>query len=482
MAIVAATAVVPAASAQTAPITDEKEVTFTCLGVDAGNSVVSPTTFTATFPEEVAPGEIFTVSVQPGQMRNNTRVINRLTLDYALPANAAILDLKLGGGDAGLGGAARSAVRVNSQTKLSDPNGTVARIWGGASARFGTSPSINSTGGTTVAQNTNFRLPKLDITLRAPAQPGAAMTIGLPGANEEHAGDGTAASTDLQWVRSSSPWGPAQCSSGPEAATLTTTTVGDLDPVLLPSTTTLTSSVNKLGPSQPTTFTAKVTTQYGALAQLPQGRVEFRDADTDEVLGTAAPNASGAATLDYTFPAIAPGQPDQARHVLALYTGVDRDVAASTSAPITVTNTAEPTVFNNIRFDSFRAQLGQETAADVAVSVTTNVNKPSGPIPDQAKVQLFRDGVPFGDPVALPTGNELVWNDVVERQPRTTTHRYHAEFASFTDGYQQWGAAVSPDVTVTVTGSDPSLDPPITGGGDTGSLGSLAGLSSGFGS
>lgn len=480
MAIAAATAVVPAANAQTTPITEEKEVTFTCTGVDAGNSVVSPNSFTVAYPEAVAPGEIFTVSVQPGQMRNNTRVINRLTLDYALPTNGTILGLSLAGGDSGLGGAARSVVRVNSQTKVTDPSGTVARIWGGASARYGTSASINSTGGTTVAQNTNFRLPKLNITMRAPSQPGATMSIGLPGANEEHTGDGTAASTDLQWVRSSSPWGPAQCSSGPEAAALTTTVVDDLEPVLLPSTTTLTSSVSRLGPGQPTTFTAQVGTQYGAVASLPQGQVKFLDADNN-VLGTATPNASGVATLNYTFPPIAQGQPDQVRNVVAQYTGVERDVAPSTSTPVTVTNTADITAFNTLQFGPVRAKLGDETTSDVAVAFTANLTKPAGPYPAQATVQLYRDGEPVGEPVALPAGNEIVLNDVVARSARTATHRYHAEFKGFTAGYQQWSDATSGEVSVVVTGSNPSLDPPITGGG-TGSLGALEGLTSGFGS
>jgi len=308
------------------------------------------------------------------------------------------------------------------------------------------------------------------------------VSNGLPGADETHTGDGPAASTDLQWVRSSSPWGPAQCSSDALAAALTTTVVGDLAPVLLPSTTTLASSLTKLGPGQPTTFTAQVTTQYGALPQLPQGQVTFRDADTDEVLGTVTPNAAGVATLNHTFDPIAPGQPDQDRHVVAEYAGVAGDVATSASSTVTVTNTAEATVFNEIKFGAFRAKLGVETSDDVPVSVVATINKPAGPVPDRAKVQLYRDGVPLGEPVTLPVGNELVWNDVVARAPRTTTHRYHAEFAAFTDGYQRWAAASSPDVVVTVTGSDPSLDPPITGGGATGSLASRGGPSPGFGS
>ena len=281
-------------------------------------------------------------------------------------------------------------------------------------------PPLPATGGISVAANTDFRLPKLDVVLRAPAQVGAAVTIGLPGANEAHTGTtGTAASTDLQYLRVS-PSNPVQCSSGAEASALTTTTVGNLAPALLPSTTTLEGGQRTLGPNQPTQFTAKVTAEYGTAA-VPQGKVVFRDVESNEILGSVNPGADGVAKLDHTFAPVASGQPDQTRQVVAQYAGVDGDIAASTSAPVTVTNTSAPTVFRELGFD-VRAQLGVETAQDVPVTINATIVRPAGSVnPSQAMVQLYRGDTPVGAPVALPDGNQMTWTDTVIRQPRTTT-------------------------------------------------------------
>ena len=113
IAIATVTAVAPTAGAAER-VSAERQVTFTCLGTGSELSTVSPNAFEVTYPEEVAPGEIFTVSVQPGAMRNNARAVNRMTFDYALPTNATILGLNLAGNATGLSGVAPSVVRVKS--------------------------------------------------------------------------------------------------------------------------------------------------------------------------------------------------------------------------------------------------------------------------------------------------------------------------------------------------------------------------------
>lgn len=482
LAIATVITVAPTAGADTPRTTADREVSFTCLGTDAANTVISPNTFTVTYPEVVAPGEIFTVSVQSGQMRNNARTINRMTFDYALPTNAAILGVALAGGQSGLGGVAPSVVRVDRTAKTTNANGTVARIWGGVSARFGSSNSTSSaSGGINVPANTDFRLPKVDILLRAPAEVGALVTVGLPGADVTPTGTtGTAASTDLQYARASST-ALAQCNSGSEAAALATTTVGDLPPALLPSSTVLNGGDRTLGPDQPTQFSAKVTAEHGTAA-IPQGQVEFRDEGSNDLLGTVSPAADGTAKLDYTFPAIEQGQPDQVRRVVARYLGVTGDVAPSSSDAIVVTNTSAPTVFHEVGF-GLVAQLGAETPDAVPVTITASITRPAGTAnPDQAMVQLYRGATPVGEPVALPAGAQMSWTDTIERQPRTTTERYRAEFvAPVTIGYQKWTSAAPQPVAVIVRGSDPSLDPPIIGG-DSGSLSMFGSLGNVFGS
>ena len=74
-----------------------------------------------------------------------------------------------------------------------------------------------------------------------------------------------------------------------------------------------------------------------------RGQVTFRDTTTDEVLGTATPNASGVATLEHSFEALEPGAPDETRQIVAEFSGVERDLAESASAPVTITLTAGAT-------------------------------------------------------------------------------------------------------------------------------------------
>ena len=482
MAAGTAIAVAPAAAAQ---VTDaERTVTFECRGDRNGNTVFDTgasrtSTFEVSYPEEVAPGEFFSVTVQPGQMRNNTNQLYRVNFDYALPTNAEIVGMNLSGGQ-GLSGTAPSVVRVTADNKTTNDNGSVARIWGGNSARWGTSSSTSGTGGLQVGQNTDFRLPQLEIVMRAPATVGETMSIGLPGANLS---GWSAASADMQWIRDDPGFFSGndanECTSNASGAELTTTTVGDLDPVLLDTTTTVSSSLDVLGNTQPTTLTAQVGTQYGALAQMTEGEVTFRDVTADEVLGTATPNANGVATLEHSFDALEPGSPDETRQIVAEFSGVDGDLTGSTSEPTTITLTEGATVFYDTTL-TLSALLGEEDETIVPVTVRANINRPSGvSFPEDMLVQLYRGDTPIGEPRPLPAGNQMEWTDSIERLPQTRTQSYRLEASPFVDGYEQYNITSGARVTVTVNGTNPSLDPPIVPGG--GSLGALTGSLS-FGS
>ena len=60
----------------------------------------------------------------------------------------------------------------------------------------------------------------------------------------------------------------------------------------------------------------------------------------------------------------------------------------------------------------------------------------------------------------------MTWTDTVIRQPRTTTQRYRVELvAPVVVDYVKWTSTAPQPVSVIVRGTDPSLDPPITGGG-----------------
>ena len=110
------------------------------------------------------------------------------------------------------------------------------------------------------------------------------------------------------------------------------------------------------------------------------------------------------------------------------------------------------------------------------MTINATIVRPAGSVnPSQAMVQLYRGDTPVGAPVALPDGNQMTWTDTVIRQPRTTTQRYRVELvAPVVVDYVKWTSTAPQPVSVIVRGTDPSLDPPITGGGN-GSLGNIFG-------
>ena len=236
IAIATVTAVAPTAGAAER-VSAERQVTFTCLGTGSELSTVSPNAFEVTYPEEVAPGEIFTVSVcNRGAMRNNARAVNRMTFDYALPTNATHLgpepgrkcdwSLRCGA----LGGTSQSAGQDHQCHRYGGTD--LGRRVGALRHQH---LHYRHRRNLCCGEHPIFGCPSSMSSYEPPAQVGAAVTIGLPGANEAHTGTtGTAASTDLQYLRVS-PSNPVQCSSGAEASALTTTTVGNLAPALLPS-------------------------------------------------------------------------------------------------------------------------------------------------------------------------------------------------------------------------------------------------------
>ncbi|AWH93159.1 hypothetical protein A6035_14335 [Dietzia lutea] len=435
------------------------------------------------YPAEVAPGEVFDVTVRPGPMRtsqgDNT---GRFTFDVGLPQNADVLEVGVSGAT-GLNGTP-SAVRLNADKTRNDANGQVARIWGGASARYGPNSSTsNADNGLFAAgSGTDFRLPELSMTLRAPLTPGEEVSVNLPGWNNSNSGtNGNAAGTDFQYVRTSSGlFGNTnqqrQCSSGAAAESLTLTSVADVDPVVLDSSTALSADNSRVGPGQdPGNLVALVNPEYPV--SLAGQDVTFRHTGSGEVVGTAPINASGRATLPLEpFTALAPGEPDVLHTYVAEYGGIDGDIRASESQVLTITNTAEPTVTNETTF-VMTATLGDETDEGVEVDIVATINRAAG-VPADAEAQLFRGDTPVGEPFVLPEGNTITFEDVVARELATRSHAYRIEFVTdHVEGYERWTGRTPAPVSVIVRGTDPNADPsPIGPGLPAGSLGSLGGL------
>lgn len=468
MALATATAIAPAAAAQTARVDAQRTVTFSCTGDRNGNTVVSPNTFQVSYPEEVAPGEVFTVSVQPEQMRNNTNDLYRMTFDYGLPSNTQIISLNLSGGQ-GLSGTAPSVVRVAANNKTTNAAGTVARIWGGVSAQHGSNADSDGTGGMQVRQNTDFRLPQLDIVMRAPSTVGDVMTVGLPGANLT---GNNAAATDFQWVRDDPGWFSGNdannCTSGSAAAALTTTTVSDAEYAVIESTTRIVGGDQLVDTSEPLTIRAQVSSPYAPAGNLSQGTVTFRDADTGEEFGTATPDADGFAEIEYEFDRIPDDEPDVPLNLVAEYSGFEGDAIDETIAPssdsVVLTLTPKPVVQWVTDFTA-RATIGELTEDALPVTINTTFQRPGLEYPEGTLVQLYRNGEAFGEPVLMPeTGTTLTWQDELPRAERNAVYRYTVELETVRVEYDQWTGSTAQPAAVIVRGTDDSLPEPAEPG------------------
>ena len=201
----------PVASAQDGE-TRQVPVTHACVGVPYPNPdeilqdppswipswavgllrpLISTTTFnsseisdnvTVTAPERAEPGEEFTVRLQPGAMSRD-REVSCLHYDFQVPAGADLVDYRIVAGTGqGLSGTP-TLIRVNTAGQES-ATGEYLRL-SGANQTVNNRPAwdrtINNGGGwgdgLGAAENTQFRLPAIDLTLTA--EDGATVTTGL---------------------------------------------------------------------------------------------------------------------------------------------------------------------------------------------------------------------------------------------------------------------------------------------------------------
>lgn len=473
-----AIALAPAATAQTAPeppVTETVEVTYACNANNAlniGGANPWTNTVTASYPETVAPGAFFDVTIQAGEMAPSQSRTGRVTYDIQLPANTTNLGHTVGNDMSGLSGNAQ-ADRVDANTKVNSGSGEVLRLWGGTSARYGTSTGNSTNSGLQNSNSEAFQLPTVTFTMRAPVTPGEEIVFGLPGAGAASAA--TAATTQFQYVRGTSTRNGTQveCAASASAAALTRTTVADVAPNILDSTTRIIGGDQTADSSIPVELQAQVAAPFATTGELSQGTVTFVDQATNLVVGTANPNAQGIATIQHQFPRIPDGDADQRRTVVATYSGITGNIASSEDT-INLTLTEKPTVFWNTDF-TVRANVGQLDDDSLPVDVTATFSRPGQDFPEGTVVQLYRDALPIGEPVAMPTsGTSITFpTDEIPRTDRTGTHNYTVELETIYLDYNEWrGSTQNPGVVV-VAGTDGVIDGPVPGTGSV-DLGSLS--------
>lgn len=480
MALAATVAIAPTAVAQTETVTETVSYDYTCRGNNPGNAPGSPRDVTVTYPQSVAPGEVFTVLLEPGTMRNNSRDHARFTYDIALPGNAQVLGYSLVGGAQNMGGNP-ALVRVNPATKVNQPDGNALRIWGGQSARWGTNSGTGTSGGLTVSSGTDFRFPSVEMTFRAPATPGEEINVGLAGTGQNN----TAAGAQLMYSGNTGGWFGSnfqnECAASANAAQLTATAVSDAEYAVLESNTRIIGGDQLVDTSVPFTLRAQVASPYAPAANLSQGEVIFRDITNDRVLGTASPGPDGIAEIVYEFDRIPDDDPDVPITVVAEYSGFEGDAVQETIAPssnsVELTLTPKPVVQWVTDFDT-RVTLGELTEDSLDVTINATFQRPGLEYPDGTLVQLYRDGVAVGEPVPMPeTGTTLSWQDELPRTERNATHRYTVELDTVRVEYDQWtGSSVQPAAVIVRGTDDTAPVPPGPGSLEMGSaeLGTLS--------
>ncbi|MFN3600867.1 MAG: hypothetical protein ACK4UY_05700 [Dietzia sp.] len=235
-----AVALAPVATAQDSPtVTETIEVTYTCTPANVLN-IGGTGTWTnqveVTYPETVSPGEFFDVSIQPGPMQSNTNRLGRITYDIQAPDNVDYRTQALSGQATGLAAGTPALASVNPVTKVTQAGTDVFRIWGGASAQFGTSTGTTVSAGLqkNSAFANPFQLPEVTFSMRAPGTPGEEINFGLPGAGgTASTGAGGGEFAQFQYSRATSATGTGTggaavvCAASANAAELTETIVTD---------------------------------------------------------------------------------------------------------------------------------------------------------------------------------------------------------------------------------------------------------------
>lgn len=460
----------------------------TIIGDHPFRSTVSPDDVAVRYPATVSPGEVFTVYAQPGAMRTSSAGnfdIGRLSYDFKLPENSVNLAATDNGGAYGFS-TDPTVLRVDRANASGgvQGDGGFARVWGGASAALGNTNDgtwINDwQGGLQVAPNTQFRLPEVALRMRAPVSAGGqSIAVGLKGAGGSPSLTNAAANA-LSGAEKSGGAGAYSlrffCAASQNAAALTSTVVDSSRPRYIAQTATdMTSGGAHLARSnRSATLSARVSTNEELMLNVAAGgaqmRFDIKDLSTGAIIAspTATINtSSGVASTSFTFPDISGGEVRDNYEVTATYTGRADDIDASSSNPVTYT-----VGYNEINAGvALRSTNGALAGGSMPVTLAADLTMPSGrTFPANLFIQLYRNDVPHGSPVAISSGGSTKTitfpTDNLPQQQDTTTYRYRAEIVPLIiNDLDRYAGQSAVSVAAIVTGTNPGSALPEGGEG-----------------
>lgn len=378
-----------------APVTETKSIAQECVehrGAFSNGSylTLSPDNVTVEYPQQVHPGETFTVKLQPGQMATGDKDTGRMKYDVKLPEGVAISNLRISG--AGTGFNNNPVVQRVNASGAPDANGEFARIWdGGHSVNNGGNESdswgpFTSRVGLQVDRHKQWRFPQIAFDVTAPDTAGATIVTGLRGAGTG-AGPASRDNRDntMSMLARANVADAVYCSAAAAGRTLTSTQVvarGTETNFAETST-----DLEVVTGSGPTTLTANVTHVDGT--PVTEGEVEFDFGDGSPRATVAV--VDGTATTTHTYPELDDRNPVPYR-ATARYLGVQgRTNPSEDTTSVTVTPTPREQVQATV---SLSGTVKVDDAADgrVPVELRASVGAEDGKtLPDGVEV-VFHQG------------------------------------------------------------------------------------------
>ena len=419
-------------------------------------SVVSPETIEVSRPEQVRPNEVFEVVITPGSLKTGAANAGRQSYDIALPTNATLVSAQvLGVGENFRSSPAPVLTRVDANRKASQ-SGNFLRLWGGQSAGPGDSGSTSTStssgvwnAGLVADANTTYRFPPVSLRLRAPASGDQSISYGLPGSGQ--GGSETVASRNSltfaeQYAVTTT---LVYCGASTNASSLAQTQVLSGAPWKANSSTEITSIPEQVESTKPFTVSARVTAPDATPSQFAGTQVEFTTQDGTS-LGSAAVDPSGVASRSVTLPSLHPGQNSTVHQISAAFTG--NEVIESGTSPARTVEVVEKIWLQAQRSPSINVVETAE-GANKKVSISSTVS--GGNLPSDLRVQLYRNGEPFGE--SKPASGALNWTDTVVQDKNDSFAVYQVKIVELFEGDHRYFGQ-SAERPVLVLGSDPETD------------------------
>ena len=379
-------------------------------------------------PASVGPGEVYQVTVAPGQMRTGGVPAGRLGYELALPASASLVRAEIAGPGENVSGTGQVQQIAADGSAAAD--GRFLRVWGGGGY---VAPGQAVTGdnswqnGFTVAANTTFRLPAVTLTLRASVTAGGrSIPVGYRGSGT--GGSSSSRENALVGMEEAGAAGLANdvfyCGASANASTLANTPVDGSRPVYQARTATALNTPDStvITGQSSLALSATVSSQDESVSRVRTGSMSFTvtDADTGATVATVPAGAidgTGTAGASYTFPALAAGELTHRYLVRANYSGLGGDIEASSSGTASTVTVAYREHTADMELTSVNGQL-TNGALPVTVSGKVVFTDRSG-VPAGTRVELLRDGTVIGTPVTVATNGTFAFP--ADNAPRRET-------------------------------------------------------------